>query len=122
MHDTAIRQLAKPHKHGPRGQYNQDVDMTPSGLVNEMKRITVTPEGCSVRDFLDIYVHESSAAAEEWRADLLNFCLVAWVKHCYTGGPEGAAQLRAEVKQKWDKFCDSVDRLPDIDEENYVTP
>ena len=101
--------------------FDTSIEMTPAGIVNELKRITNVPEHCSIGEFLSIYLQERNTSPEAWRKALLEFCVAVWALKAYKGNDQGRVQLQTTSQEMWNTFCDRLDELPDTFE-NHIIP
>ena len=96
---------------------NPELDMTPVNLVNEVRRLTHTPPTCTVADFINFYLARSIATQEDWQKHLLKVCACFWIKKAAMQWPHEDLEqkMNEPIQEAWNKFCESVDRLPDDD-------
>ena len=106
--------------------FNKDLNITPTSLVDELKRITVMPAHSSVAQFLDVYAKEAEQTAQPWRATMLQFCVAVWLFRAYKckpdAIPEKIQEMNTVVTNLWLEFTELVDALPDIWDENREEP
>lgn len=92
--------------------------MSPVNLVNEIRRLTHTPDACSVADFISFYLTQSASAQEDWRKHIMKFCACFWIKKASQQWPceDLHEKINEPITEAWNKFCDAINNLPTDDD------
>lgn len=98
-------------------RFNLDIDLAPSNLANEIRRITNVPAECSAGHLINFYLAQSIAAQEVWQKHLLKVCACMWIRQAAKQWPHGdiQEQMKTQIIEAWNKFCEAVENMPDDD-------